>query len=203
VAGFLILPRNKFMINDVLEQIVEDYFRGNGYFTQHNVKYRQNDKGVHSDIDVLGIHPYKKGAEKVVVISCKSWQGGLNIKSDLDALKNNPEKVVSGKLIKNMWKEFFDKNYANALQDKVCELTGGKEFIFYLAVTKYKGNKEDWENFPLFIRNYPNCKIKIIDLKTMIDEIWKFLTTTPSHSELTRLLQLIKADDGRIQYENN
>ena len=42
------------MINDVLEQLAEDYFRHKGYFTQHNVKYRPNVKGpayaVHSDI---------------------------------------------------------------------------------------------------------------------------------------------------------
>jgi len=191
------------MINDVLEQVAEDFLRGRGYFTQHNVKYRQNDIGVHSDIDVLGIHPNKKGVERVVVVSCKSWQGGLNIERDLKMLQNNPEKVIAGKSMEKTWKEFFNKECVNAIKEKVYNLAGQKDFIFYLAVTKYRGDKKDWETFPIFVRNFRNCKIIVIDMKSMISEIWDSLTTTPSHSELTRLLQLIKADNGKIEYENN
>ena len=68
------------MTNDILEQIVDDYFRDLGYFTQHNVPYRPDDfKSMHSDIDVIAINPRKKGLERVVVISCKSWQSGILI----------------------------------------------------------------------------------------------------------------------------
>ena len=31
-----------------------------------------------SDIDVLAIHPLLEGPEKVIAVSCKSWQEGFN-----------------------------------------------------------------------------------------------------------------------------
>ncbi len=78
------------MINDVLEQLAEDYFRHLGYFTQHNIKYKPNKKGpayaVNSDVDIVGIHPNKTGIDKVVVVSCKSWHGGLQISKHLNIM---------------------------------------------------------------------------------------------------------------------
>ncbi len=193
------------MINDVLEQIVEDYFREKGYFTQHNVKYRPKKKGpaysVHSDIDILGIHPRKRGRKRVVVVSCKSWQGGLNIERALREFKADLNKRSSGREIWKGFREITSKVWARALKDKVYALTGQKEFEFYVALTKYQGSKESWESFPLFKRNLPNCRIKLIDMKAMILDLEKSLTTTPAHSELSRLLQLIKADKGKIEYK--
>lgn len=194
------------MVNDILEQISEDYFRDLGYFTQHNVKYRPNIKGptfaVHSDIDIVGIHPHKKGTEKVIVVSCKSWQGGLNIESYLKTLQTNPDKIRgAGKSAKRLFQELISKEWTKALRGRVYELTGQKRFIFYLALTKYKGNKKSWEIFKPFTKNFPNCKIKVIDLETMILKIQELLTTTPAHSELSRLMQLIKAGNGEIRYK--
>lgn len=194
------------MIDDVLEQIVEDYFREKGYFTQHNVKYRPNKKGsayaVYSDIDILGIHPLKKGKKKVIVVSCKSWQGGLDIKKTLKQFKADLNKKDSGREVWKRFRELVNKTWAKALRDKVYRLTRKKDFEFYLAVTKYKGDKDTWENFPLFKRNLPGCRIKLIDMKAMILDLEKSLTTTPAHSELSRLLQLIKADKGKIIYKD-
>ncbi len=54
------------MKEDILEQLVDDYLKFNGYFTAHNVKFRpseehpnysQRDDCVASDIDVIGFHP--------------------------------------------------------------------------------------------------------------------------------------------------
>ncbi len=73
---------------DILEQIVEEYLLHMGYFVRHNLKFRpqKGDRGFnsrqhsnHSDIDVIGIHPLKTGIERVVVVSCKSWQQGFNL----------------------------------------------------------------------------------------------------------------------------
>jgi len=193
------------MVNDILEQIAEDYFRDLGYFTQHNIKYRPNKKGpayaVHSDIDILGMHPHKKGIGKVIVVSCKSWQGGLNIESYLKLFKRNPRSERRAKSVKRTFQELLSKEWTNALRNKVYDLTGQKEFIFYLALTKYRGQKSLWENFKLFTKNFPGCRIEIIDLHTMILEIQQLLTTTPAHSELSRLMQLIKAGDGEITYK--
>ena len=57
---------------DILEQIVEEYLLHEGYFVQHNLKYRpQKDnpdfKSItdsnHSDIDVIGYHPCEMGMD--------------------------------------------------------------------------------------------------------------------------------------------
>ncbi len=188
------------MINDILEQVAEDYFREQGYFTQHNVKYRPNNTGVHSDIDIIGVHPKKSGIEKVIVVSCKSWQVGLDINVYLRLFKEAPDTIVGGKKITKTFRELMEENWAKALKKKVYELTGEKKFKFYLAVIKYRGSKKDWENFSIFKENLPSCEINLIDMKSMVFEIQKFLTTTPANSELSRLLQLIKADNGKIEY---
>lgn len=118
------------MVNDILEQIAEDYFGEQGYFTQHNVRYRPNIKGpayaVHSDIDILGMHPYKKGIERVIVVSCKSWQGGLNIDSYLKVLNNKSGSIRREKSIRRIFQDFLSKEWTNALRKKVYDLTGQK-----------------------------------------------------------------------------
>ena len=193
------------MVNDVLEQIAEDYFRDLGYFTQHNIRYRPNIKGpayaVHSDIDILGIHPHKKGIERVIVVNCKSWQGGLNIGPYLKVLNSKSGSLRREQSIRRTFQDLLSREWTKALSDKVYELTGQKEFILYLALTKYKGDKKLWENFKHFTKNFPNCRIEIIDLETMILKIQEILTTTPAHSELSRLMQLIKAGNGKIEYK--
>jgi len=73
------------MKEDVLEQIVDDYLRMQGYFTTHNVRFnppRDQDyvsrtDSVPSDIDVVGLHPRRTGTERVMAVSCKSWQSGF------------------------------------------------------------------------------------------------------------------------------
>lgn len=193
------------MINDILEQITEDYFRSKGYFTQHNVKYRPRKKGpeyaVHSDVDFVGIHPHKTGKKRVVVASCKAWHTGLNIKRTLKRISEDPKTKEAGREIWKKYREIVNKIWAEAFKNKIFELTGQKEFEFYLVVTKYKGNKKDWQNFSLFRKNLKGCDIKLIDMKTMLLDVYERIGTTPAHSELSRLLQLIKADNGKIIYE--
>src|SRR5947209_7557132 len=73
------------MKEDVLEQIVDDYLQMRGYFTTHNVRfnppkdehYVARDDAVPSDIDVVGLHPKRTGPDRVMVVSCKSWQSGF------------------------------------------------------------------------------------------------------------------------------
>jgi hypothetical protein len=199
------------MVNDILEQIVEDYFRAKGYFTQHNIKYRpdlnaldsekKKSSAVHSDIDILAVHPLVEGNERVVVSSCKSWQGGLNIKTSLKDLESNPNILRSGKEVWKYYREITSKVWALALKNKVMELTGQENFIFYVAVTKYSGSKEEWEKFHLFRDCLPGCEIRIIDLRYMVNDLQNQISFTPAHSELSRLLQLIKASGGEIIYK--
>lgn len=86
------------MKEDILEQLVDGYFiRKPGVFTKHNVKYRpdqeldtvianKNKYSVHSDIDVL---VFDSKNDSVKAISCKSWQGGFNVKKYLEYLPND------------------------------------------------------------------------------------------------------------------
>ena len=71
----------------MLEQIVDDYLNFQGYFTIHNVPfhpdklrsdYESREDSVPSDIDVVGFNPKKSGVERVLVVTCKSWQGGFH-----------------------------------------------------------------------------------------------------------------------------
>jgi hypothetical protein len=56
-----------------------------GYFTTHNVRfnppreqyYVSQTDSVACDIDVVGVHPRLTGTERVMVVSCKSWQSGF------------------------------------------------------------------------------------------------------------------------------
>jgi hypothetical protein len=86
------MPTLRAMKEDVLEQIVDDYLQFEGYFTIHNVRfrprpddpeYRAADDSVPSDVDVVGYHPTKEGRSRVVVVSCKSWQGGFDATAKL------------------------------------------------------------------------------------------------------------------------
>lgn len=194
------MRRAKFMTNDILEQAAEDYFRSLGYFTQHNVKYRL-DKGVHSDIDLLALHPHRSGTARVVVVSCKSWQGGLDIAAKIKFLEKDIKLCTPRELKeKSLFREFSSATWAQALTKKVLEITNQDTFEFYTIVTVYRGEKQTWENMKTFKENLPNSKLKLISLREMIEQLWPNITTTPEHSELTRLLQLIKADKGKIVY---
>lgn len=190
------------MTNDILEQITADYFTELGYFTQHNVAYRPNNSGTHSDIDVIAIHPKKRGRAKVVVVNCKSWQDGINIKEVIKALASNPDKIIRGGTMRKRFRDAADQKWSTALSSKVQDLTGQKEFTYCVSAVRFKGNKEDWKNFQLFKRNLPNCQLELLDLKEMIENLFPKLSTTPAHSELSRLLQLIKASRGQVNFEN-
>ena len=66
---------------DILEQVVEEFLTHEGYFVQHNIKYRPKDfKQTPSDIDVLAVNPLLRGAKRVKVVNVKSWQGGFDFR---------------------------------------------------------------------------------------------------------------------------
>ena len=115
--------------------------------------------------------------------------------------ENNPDQRVAGRELWKKFRELADRVWAHSLKEEIFKLTGQKDFEFYLVVTKYNGKKGDWENFPLFRKNLTGCSIKLINLKEIILDIYKDVGTTPSHSELTHLLQLMKADSGEIIYK--
>ena len=76
------------MTEDVLEQVVDDWLRRQGYFTRTNVRFGpgKDDEGYDStahnqqtDLDVLAIKPAAPpGPERVLAISCKAMQSGFS-----------------------------------------------------------------------------------------------------------------------------
>lgn len=188
------------MINDVLEQITEDYFRHLGYFTQHNIKYKPNLSGpayaVHSDIDIVAVHPKKRGIGRVIVASCKSWHGGIHIKRNLRQLFDGEKKLQC------VYREVALPVWSKALKQKIKEITGQNKFIFYTVCVKYKLNEKNlWEDNGLFNKNLKGCPVKLLDIKTMLTEVEKKANSiTPAHSELSRLVQMIYHSGGKLNY---
>lgn len=188
------------MINDVLEQLAEDYFRHLGYFTQHNIKYRPNRRGpaynVHSDVDIIAINPKKKGMDRVFVASCKSWHGGLHITRELRRLRENYRRT------RQTFRELAMPVWSRALKNKVKDITGQKRFVFYLICVSYDSQyRQTWEENRTFKINLRGCRIKLLDFKTMIDALKEEASSiTPAHSEVTRLLQFINHSGGKINY---
>jgi hypothetical protein len=83
------------MKEDILEQLVDDYLKFNGFFTVHNVKFQpaatdpdyiKRDDCVASDVDVIGFHPMREGAARVWVVSCKAGRRDSTLKRKLRPL---------------------------------------------------------------------------------------------------------------------
>ncbi len=185
---------------DILEQLVEEYLLHQGYFVQHNIKYRpldshpdyvtQSDSN-HSDIDVLGIHPTRKGRDRVVAVSCKSWQGGFNPAGELDAIAKN--KIVSGRERWKPFRELVSPKWSQAFVEAVYAATGSREFTYITAVTKIVGDKTLWEQHEPFRKAIEDNPIQMLDMPSILASVLPQLTTTVANTSIGRMLQLIKA----------
>ncbi|MBV9870488.1 MAG: hypothetical protein JO214_07680 [Frankiaceae bacterium] len=188
------------MKEDVLEQVVDDYLQFKGYFTTHNVRFRpridhpeyvSQQDSVASDVDVVACNPNLPGVQRVVVVSCKSWQTGFDATAKLAELrgtKKNPKRPT--------WRHFRElwvPRWSEAFRAQVEALTGEPTFSYRIAVTRLKGDATAWPEEPTIKANLPGCSVGFLTLEemwaTMLDE----LTTTPAASEIGRLAQLLKA----------
>jgi len=188
------------MKEDILEQLVDDYLLSQGYFTRHNVKFKPRsdhpdfvtkDDSNHSDIDVLGYHPRRQGVDKVVAVSCKSWQGGLNVEAGLRDIAANRKK--SGRVAWKYFRELVRPKWAEAFRHAVERETGSSEFTYVIAVTVLKGDGSLWESEPSFREAMNQNPIRIWTLREMLDRLYPLLGTTLASSQLGRTLQLMKA----------
>ncbi len=185
---------------DILEQIVEEYLLHQGYFVQHNIKFRPdiehddfvtNQDSNHSDIDVLGFHPLKNGSERVVVVSCKSWQSGFNPKVEVSAIINR--KKVSGRERWKSFRELVIPKWSIAFLAAVEKSTGTREFTYITAVTRLEGDKAPWEQNPEFRAAIAGNPIQILELSDMLARVVPQLSTTVANTSIGRFLQLVKA----------
>jgi hypothetical protein len=218
------------MKEDILEQVAEDYYSKRvGCFTKHNIKFRPSEKettyiakydSVHSDIDLIIIDTHEKN--KIITVSCKSWQGGFNIlkyKNTLeDALNKQPSKTIGKQdywcafreLCIHRWTNSFLKILRNELY--VAD-TKEIELEYVILCTKItKGSlkdKSDFENSEAikeyFKQKKVNLKLKVITIDETIAEILKIMkekdTPYVENTHLSRTLQLMIASGMR--FKNN
>lgn len=193
------------MKEDVLEQIVDDYLQFSGYFTIHNVRFKPSDKHpkydgnldrVPSDVDVVGFHPRKTGTDQVIVVSCKSWQGGLNPRKGLTELREGtgPRKRPTWHSFRELWMP----KWSEAFRDAIHELTGASTFTYKIAVTRFQGKDalkwaQAWSEEPTIRQNLRDCSVGFLTLEEMWAKLLKELKQTPAPSEIGRLAQLLKA----------
>jgi hypothetical protein len=188
------------MREDILEQLVDEYLQTKGFFTIHNVKFRPANSArdydadqdrVHSDVDVVGFNPLLRGPHKIWVVSCKSWQGGFSPRSRIAWIEKN--KVVFGREAWKGFRELAKKKWADALIERIGELTGAKQFTYVTAVTRLKGDRSVWESNPVFRKNLRGNPIRVLTLQEIVRDVYQAIGTTVASSEIGRLLQVLKA----------
>ena len=217
------------MKEDILEQIAEDFYSKRvGYFTKHNIKYRPSKEeptyiakydSVHSDIDLIIIDAHERN--KIITVSCKSWQGGFNIskfKNTLEnALNKQPSKTTGKRddwcafreLCIHRWTNSFLKilrNELNVVDTQEIEL---EYVILCTKITRGSlKDKSDFENSEAikkyFKQKKVNLKLKVITIDEMIAGIIKIMNEkdTPyvENTHLSRTLQLMIASG--MKFEN-
>ena len=117
-----------------------------------NIKFRPNEShpdyvkkldSNHSDIDVLGVHPLRTGNERVIAVSCKSWQGGFNPAAELNAIAG--EKIVAGRERWKSFRELVSPKWSEAFLETIEGTTGTRRFTYVTAVTRVNGDKLLWD----------------------------------------------------------
>lgn len=199
------------MKEDVLEQIVDDYLQLEGYFTRHNLRFRPRadhpdyDKAkdcVSSDIDVVGIHPRRGGANKVWAVTCKSWQAGFNPRQKLLQMRGdlkNPKRQTW-----QHFRELWKPKWGEAFRDEIEACAKATSFTYVLAVTHLTGPwdaqeaEAEWSNDPIIEDNLRGNPLRFLDLSTMWSEVVERSTTTTASSEIGRLAQLLKASGDAV-----
>lgn len=118
------------MKEDVLEQVVDDYLQAQGYFTTHNVRfnpsknhpdYVSRNDSVSSDVDVVGYHPRRTGPDRVMAVSCKSWQTGFGATRILAQLRGeapNPKRPQELR-----FRELWLPKWSQGFRRRIEELT--------------------------------------------------------------------------------
>jgi len=186
------------MKEDILEQVVDDYLQTKGYFTRHNLKFKPERNHpefvskadcVPSDIDVIGVNPNLAGPDRVWVVSCKSWQSDFHVSSKLTELAQNKRR--GGRESWRYFRELVKEKWSDAFCEAVFSATGSRVFTYVTAVTRYFGDRRDWESNEGFRKALHGNPIRLISLKEMVSGILRDIPRMPSSSDLGRTLQLL------------
>lgn len=144
-----------------------------------------------SDVDVIGLHPMRTGADRVWVVSCKSWQEGFDPRDRIAAIEGMKQREG-----RDAWKSFRElakPKWANGLIAEIERLTGSKRFTCVTAVTRLIGTAAVWEQNEAFRKCLGGNPIRILTLQEMLSDLYGKMKTTVASSEVGRLLQVIKA----------
>jgi hypothetical protein len=216
---------------DILEQIAEDYYtKRKGHFTKHNLKFRPSETdpnyvakydSVHSDIDLIVVNTGDRS--KVIAVSCKSWQGGVNIsnhkRSIERAIVEQPTKTTGERddwcmfreLCINKWTDAFVSVLRNELNLDAKTRIKLEYVILCTKVTKQSvKDKEPFETSEILMDYFANRNIglilSIMTIDPMIEQIIHAIRNkdTPSveNTHLSRTLQLIIASGHEIVKAN-
>jgi hypothetical protein len=204
---------------DVLEQLVEDYYSSKaGFFTKHNVKFRPSKDhisyesqmdSVHSDIDVIAIS--SSSPNTVHAISCKSWQGGLNVarfmKSIEQAITSQPQKTKGRR---DDWCTFrelciskWTKAFTNKLREEIAAPSEEKiKLHYFIACTLMTpgsiSSRQKFEESELIKKHFlsisnVDIKLKVITVRQLVEDL---ISTTRFKSFAFRRTALACKDIG-------
>ncbi|HEU4805822.1 MAG TPA: hypothetical protein VFS91_08465 [Nitrobacter sp.] len=190
------------MKEDILEQLVDEYLMHKGYFTMHNVKFKprsdhpdyiREKDAVASDIDGLAIHPLIQGPERVIAVSCKSWQEGFNPGYSLGCISS--DKKIGGRTAWLSFRELCSDKWADAFLNAVEVRTGTRQFVYWTAVTRLlnPASQTGWEENSDFRQRLEGNPIRLVAFADMLDDVWDQLSKTVAATELGRMIQLMKA----------
>lgn len=176
-----------------------------GYFTRHNLKFRprvdhpeyvRNQDCVASDIDVLGYNPHLPEPERVMAVSCKSWQAGFDVRAKLVEISD--DKVRSGRKAWKGFRELVKPKWSDAFLSAITTFTGCDRFTYVTAVTSFRGDRVLWEQHAPFVEALRGNPIRLMSLSEMMVEVLPQLSRTVAATQLGRTLQLLKASGCKI-----
>jgi len=163
-------------MKSLLEGLVRDYQTTRNYFCRLNVKYKLiNEEGEEHgspyDIDVLAVNMNTSG---VIVCDCKSWAEGFDSNYFIRCL----EKKIQRKY--NCFKALSYSKVEEALEHKVYELTGKKEFRYIIYCLMIESEDRYTIEDYLHKNNITigSNKIEIVDLKKIYEDVRKHLRET-------------------------
>ena len=199
------------MTEDVLEQVVDDYLRYEGYFTRSNVKFgpvagddgfSSREHNQHSDIDVLAVHPQKTGPASVLAVSCKAMQEGYSPIGWLNAASAG--KTYRGRRAERArmhHREIWDPVWNRAHRKAVKNLTGADTYTYVLAVTKLEkpewGDIERWRDNEVIGPNLDGLDLRVLTFEEMWSRLRSTVRTRVEPSHIGRLAQMLNAIEGK------
>ena len=139
---------------------------------------------------MLGLHPLRQGPDRVIAVSCKSWQHGFRPAAELEAIAKN--KTLRGRDAWKAFRELTTPKWSEAFVSTVRARTGAEQFTYMLAVAVLKGDRTAWETHAPFRAALDGAPIRIVTFAEMAAEVQGRLTKTLASTEVGRMLQMFQ-----------